>query len=64
MADKPAILQPRPRRVFDLTPASNESSESPTPAEPANSDLLNPKEAASSSVSRTASIMNLTSSTL
>ncbi|GIJ82319.1 hypothetical protein Asppvi_000826 [Aspergillus pseudoviridinutans] len=64
MSDKPAILHPRPRRVFDLTPASNESSESPTPAEPANSDLLNPKEAGSTSVSRNASIMNLTSSTL
>lgn len=60
MSDEPAILRPRPRRVFDLTPApSNESSEAPTPAEPANPDLLNPKD-----VSRNGSIMNLTSSTL
>ncbi|RHZ58830.1 INSIG family protein [Aspergillus thermomutatus] len=64
MSDEPTILRPRPRRVFDLTPASNESSEAPTPAEPANPDLLNPKDAGSTSVSRNASIMNLTSSTL
>ncbi|KAE8147053.1 insulin-induced protein-domain-containing protein [Aspergillus avenaceus] len=64
MADNPSILRPRPRRVFDLTPASAESSEPSTPAEPANPDLLNPKDAGSTSVSRNGSIMNLTSSTL
>ncbi|EAW10235.1 INSIG family protein [Aspergillus clavatus NRRL 1] len=63
MSDEPTILRPRPRRIFDLTP-SNESSETSTPAEPANPDLLNPKETSSTSVSRNASILNLTSSTL
>lgn len=68
MAEQPRILRPRPRRVFDVTPASTESSEPPTPAEPANSpDLLSPNQdmgSTSASVSRTGSIMNLTSSTL
>jgi hypothetical protein len=50
--------------VFDLTPASAESSEPSTPAEPAQPDFLNPKDAGSTSVSRNASIMNLTSPTL
>ncbi|PWY86133.1 hypothetical protein BO70DRAFT_395256 [Aspergillus heteromorphus CBS 117.55] len=60
MSDEPTILRPRPRRVFDLTPE-----EPSTPAEPANPDLLNPKDGSSSTtVSRNASIMNLTSSTL
>ncbi|GKZ25688.1 hypothetical protein AbraIFM66951_001547 [Aspergillus brasiliensis] len=59
MSDEPTILRPRPRRVFDLTPE-----EPSTPAEPANPDLLAPKDAGSASVSRNASIMNLTSSTL
>ncbi|KAF9882959.1 hypothetical protein FE257_004386 [Aspergillus nanangensis] len=57
------ILQPRPRRVFHLSP-SNESSEPSTPAEPNNPDLLTPKDAGSTSVSRNGSIMNLTSPTL
>lgn len=52
--------RPPPRRVFDLTPAPSESSESVLPAESANSELGPP----SSSVSRTGSIMNLTSPTL
>ena len=53
-----------------MTPASTESSGPPTPADPsiANSDLLNPysQDGAtnSSSVSRTGSVLNLTSSTL
>lgn len=59
MSDEPTILRPRPRRVFDLTPE-----EPSTPVEPANPDLLVPKDAGSTSVSRNASIMNLTSSTL
>ncbi|PKY02132.1 INSIG domain protein [Aspergillus campestris IBT 28561] len=63
MSDEPRVLRPRPRRVFDVAP-SNESSEAPTPAEPANPDLLAPKDAGSASVSRNGSIMNLTSSTL
>ncbi|KAF7592867.1 hypothetical protein BBP40_012279 [Aspergillus hancockii] len=64
MSDNSSILRPRPRRVFDLTPASTESSEPPTPVEPAHPDFLNPREAGSTSVSRNASIMNLTSPTL
>ncbi|PWY93637.1 hypothetical protein BO94DRAFT_348061 [Aspergillus sclerotioniger CBS 115572] len=59
MSDEPTILRPRPRRVFDLTPE-----EPSTPAEPANPDLLTPRDGGSTSVSRNASIMNLTSSTL
>ncbi|KAL4890924.1 insulin-induced protein-domain-containing protein [Aspergillus ambiguus] len=59
------IAQPRPRRVFNLTPSPNESPpESSTPAEPANPDLLTPKDAGSTTVSRNGSIMNLTSPTL
>jgi hypothetical protein len=54
--------------MFDVTPASNESSEPATPAEASNSDLLSPNlqdgESNSTSVSRTGSILNLTSSTL
>ncbi|KAI9930929.1 hypothetical protein MW887_010580 [Aspergillus wentii] len=70
MSDEPRVLRPRPRRVFDLTPASNESSGTSTPAEPAepvnNTDFLspNPKDAGSTSVSRNGSVMNLTTSTL
>ena len=62
--NEPRILRPRPRRPFDLTPASTESSGPPTPAEP---EYLNPQADAASnstSVSRTGSVMNLTSSTL
>lgn len=61
MSGQSPLYRPRPRRVFDLTPASNESSEPSTPAEPTNfnSELIPPP-----SVSRTGSIMNLTSPTL
>lgn len=62
MSEEPRILHPRPRKPFNLTP---ESSEAPTPAEPANPDLLTPKDASGPhDVSRNGSIMNLTSSTL
>lgn len=61
MSDEPRILRPRPRRAFNLTP---ESSEAPTPAEPANPDLLSAKDAELNGMSRNGSIMNLTSSTL
>lgn len=66
MSDDLPILRPRPQRPgFELTPsASNESSEAPTPAEPANPDFLNPRDAGTPNVSRNGSIMNLTSSTL
>ncbi|PLB54489.1 hypothetical protein P170DRAFT_469951 [Aspergillus steynii IBT 23096] len=64
MSDEPSIIRPRPRRVFDLAPPSTDSSETSTPAEPSNPDLLTPKDAGSTSVSRNGSIMNLTSPTL
>lgn len=74
MAEQPRILRPRPRRAFEVTPASTESSGPPTPAEAANAsasaDFLSPNpqgqegESGSTSVSRTGSILNLTSSTL
>lgn len=75
---QPPLLRPRPRRTFDLPPSS-EPSEPSTPAEPVAqtpdltlhpSQFLSPKNAAASSesgsvsVSRTGSIMNLTSPTL
>lgn len=67
MVDQPRILRPRPRRAFEV-PASNDSSGPPTPAEMSNPDLLTPnppiQETGSTSVSRTGSILNLTSSTL
>ncbi|KAJ5907431.1 Insulin-induced protein family [Penicillium taxi] len=69
MAEQPRILRPRPRRPFDLNTISNESSVSPTPIEPSNPEMLSPNSltdpgSASTSVSRTGSILNLTSSTL
>ncbi|KAJ5787154.1 Insulin-induced protein family [Penicillium paradoxum] len=68
MTEQPRILRPRPRRVFDVTPASTESSGPPTPAESTGTDYLNPQAvdttSNSTSVSRTGSVMNLTSSTL
>lgn len=67
MVDQPRILRPRPRRVFDVTPASTESSGPPTPAESTGTEYLNPQAdttSNSTSVSRTGSVMNLTSSTL
>lgn len=72
MAEQPRVLRPRPQRAFELTPASTESSEAPTPAEAADAsaNLLSPNsqvhenESNSTSVSRTVSILNLTSSTL
>ncbi|CAI7600492.1 hypothetical protein PCG10_006563 [Penicillium crustosum] len=66
MTEQPRILRPRPRRAFDLTPASTESSGPPTPAESTGTEYLNPQADTSNStnVSRTGSVMNLTSSTL
>lgn len=64
---EPRILRPRPRRVFDVTPASAESSDPPTPADSMADSYLNSHlDTASDSrnVSRTGSVMNLTSSTL
>ncbi|KAJ5426921.1 hypothetical protein N7465_001991 [Penicillium sp. CMV-2018d] len=66
MTEQPRILRPRPRRPFDLAPASTESSAPSTPAESTGTEYLNPQADASNStnVSRTGSVMNLTSSTL
>ncbi|KAJ5542484.1 hypothetical protein N7535_004905 [Penicillium sp. DV-2018c] len=65
---EPRILRPRPRRPFEITPASTESSGPPTPAESTSTEFLNPHApdtaSNSTSVSRTGSVMNLTSSTL
>lgn len=69
MVDSPRVLRPRPRRPFELTP-SNESSGPTTPAEISQSDFLNVNTqdggstTASANVSRTGSILNLTTSTL
>jgi Insulin-induced protein (INSIG) len=64
MSDTPQVLRPIPRRNFEITPASNESSVPPSPApETTNPDLLDPKSIGTSP-SRTRSILNLTSSTL
>jgi Insulin-induced protein (INSIG) len=66
MADSPHILRPIPRRAFEITPASTESSVPPSPpTEYLNPDLLVEKKIDMlSSPSRTRSILNLTSSTL
>ncbi|KAI9724456.1 MAG: hypothetical protein M1812_000524 [Candelaria pacifica] len=59
------ILRPTPRRTFELTPASSESSAPTTPyPEPTNPNMLDPKPNSDLPPSRTRSILNLTSSTL
>lgn len=59
------ILRPIPRRMFELTPASTESSVPPSPApETSNPELLEAKSDALYTPSKTRSILNLTSSTL
>ncbi|KAJ5232361.1 hypothetical protein N7468_005317 [Penicillium chermesinum] len=67
MVDSPRVLRPRPRRPFELA-ASTESSGPNTPTESAQADLLSAQDAGSTTtsanVSRTGSILNLTSSTL
>jgi hypothetical protein len=63
MADQ--ILRPIPRRIFELTPASTESSVPPSPVpESTNPELLDAKCDTSYTPSKTRSILNLTSSTL
>jgi MFS family permease len=65
MSETPQVLRPIPRRTFEITPASNESSVPPSPApETTNPELLDPKSIGTSPPSRTRSILNLTSSTL
>ncbi|OJJ44663.1 hypothetical protein ASPZODRAFT_134746 [Penicilliopsis zonata CBS 506.65] len=78
MSNQPPLLRPRPRRPFELSP-SNEPSEPSSPAEYANADHLLAAQnnnnnnnnnnntnsmPGSEAVSRTGSVMNLTSSTL
>ena len=59
------MLRPIPRRAFEITPASSQSSIPPSPpAEAVNPDLLNERKPETLSSSRTRSILNLTSSTL
>jgi hypothetical protein len=61
--EMPQIYRPIPRRAFEITPASSDSSYPPSPAEATNPELLSPQKA-DTSPSRTRSILNLTSSTL
>lgn len=62
--EMPQIHRPIPRRTFELTPASTDSSHPPSPTpEMTNPELLMEKRA-DLSPSRTRSILNLTSSTL
>ena len=59
------ILRPVPRRMFDLSPTSTESSVPASPApENTNPELLEAKSDTSYTPSKTRSILNLTSSTL
>ncbi|KAI9670379.1 MAG: hypothetical protein M1817_004422 [Caeruleum heppii] len=61
----PSILRPIPRRTFEITPASAESSAPATPPQEPNPTFLEPKSPNSDAPpSRTRSILNLTSSTL
>ncbi|KAK5051000.1 hypothetical protein LTR84_003559 [Exophiala bonariae] len=63
--EMPHLHRPIPRRTFDITPASADSSYPPSPAtEPNNPDFLNSPKPDMNPSSRTRSILNLTSSTL
>ncbi|KAF7502939.1 hypothetical protein GJ744_004785 [Endocarpon pusillum] len=65
MSDTPQIQKPIPRRTFELTPASAESSVPPSPSpESTNPELLEARLRGASTPSRTRSLLNLTSSTL
>lgn len=65
MSETPQILKPTPRRTFQITPASAESSHPPSPSpDHTNPDLLEAKSNGAFPPSRTRSILNLTSSTL
>lgn len=62
MANSTPLYQPTPRRKFELTPTSTESSAPPTPSrQRSDSSYLDP---ATREAHRTSSILNLTSSTL
>ncbi|KAH0543497.1 hypothetical protein FGG08_002165 [Glutinoglossum americanum] len=60
----PPIVRPIPRRTFELTPASTESSSSPTPNPDVNPYFLDPRPNNEATPSRSRSILNLTASTL
>jgi hypothetical protein len=63
--EMPHMHRPIPRRTFEITPASTDSSHPPSPApEPSNPDLLSSPKLDMTPSSRTRSILNLTSSTL
>lgn len=63
--EMPHLHRPIPRRTFEITPASTDSSHPPSPApEPINPELLNSQKLEMTPSSRTRSILNLTSSTL
>ena len=64
--DSPQIVRPIPRRTFELTPASTESSSPASPAAEPNPNYLEPRTSNDppSTPNRTKSILNLTSSTL
>ncbi|KAN0075674.1 Insulin-induced protein (INSIG) domain containing protein [Elaphomyces granulatus] len=67
MTESSELLRPRPRRPFELSPPSNDSSQPSTPSVPSteptnNAELLDIK--GDFGASRTGSVMNLTSSTL
>jgi len=64
--EMPTLHRPTPRRAFEITPTSTDSSMPPSPAaEPQNPELfMNNRSDRSPPPSRTRSVLNLTSSTL
>ena len=65
MTDTPPLLRPVPRRSFQLTPTSTESSTPQTPSrDSSDCSHLEPEAELEQPASRTRSILNLTSSTL
>lgn len=62
--DSATLLQPKPRRHFDLTPTSTNSSTPPSPPGQSSDSSRNEPDSFSEKASRTRSILNLTSSTL
>lgn len=60
----PQIYRPVPRRAFEITPASSDSSYPPSPSENVNPEFLSSPQKGEGPPSRTRSILNLTSSTL
>ncbi len=62
--DSRTLLQPKPRRHFDLTPTSTNSSPPSTPSRQPSDSSRNEPDSFSEKASRTRSILNLTSSTL